>query len=54
MPPVGEVDEEALAHPLLSSLHGLNSEPVASPFDFAFEAASDPELKLLLNAESPT
>ena len=43
--------EEALAHPLLSSLHGLNSEPVASPFDFAFEAASDPELKLLLNAE---
>jgi len=43
--------QDALAHPLLASLHTLNQEPLATPFDFAFEAASDSELRELLQEE---
>ena len=42
---------DALTHPFLKPLHDLNTEPTATPFDFSFEAASDPELKELLEAE---
>ena len=43
--------DEALNHPLLSSLHGLNAEPLAHTFDFAFEAVSDSELRDIMNEE---
>ena len=42
---------EALRHPYLASLHAINEEPEAPPFDFAFEGATDNELKHLLLAE---
>ena len=36
---------------LADELHSLNTEPQAAPFDFAFEAASDHELRELLDEE---
>ena len=42
---------DALRHPWMAELHSLNSEPTAPPFDFAFENASDSELRDLLDHE---
>ena len=36
---------DALRHPWMHELHVLNSEPLAPPFDFSFESASDHDLR---------
>ena len=43
--------DDALRHPFLSSLHTLNNEPIALPFDFAFESADDASLREFLSVE---